>query len=136
MLALTGFCIKQKSQDTSVHHTSLVPVVGRWSHSLLLKELIVYSQGYVGGAKVKSPSLYNGRGIYSQGWCFTLVTLGLPSWPLNFLWIFNWHDSSISYVHPLDFHFTLHSVTTYKARSGDVAKTTHDTTWHETAGMY
>jgi len=67
MLALIGFCTKQKSQDTFVHHTSLVPVVGRWSHSSLLKEMTIYSQVYVGGAKVKSPCSYNGRRIYSQG---------------------------------------------------------------------
>ena len=27
-------------QDTYLHHTSLAPVVGHWSHTLLLKELI------------------------------------------------------------------------------------------------
>ncbi len=57
VLALRGFWIKQKSQDTFVHHTSLVPVVGHWSHSSLLKEQIVDSQGYVEGAKVKSTFL-------------------------------------------------------------------------------
>ena len=57
LLALTGFRIKKKSQDTSVHHTSLVSVVGHWSHSSLLKEKTTNSQGYVGGAKVKSPLL-------------------------------------------------------------------------------
>ena len=62
VLALTGFWIKQKSQDTYVHHTSLVPVVGHWSHSLLLKEQITESQGYVGGAKVKIPLLIQWKG--------------------------------------------------------------------------
>ena len=103
----TGFWINQNSQDTSVHYTSLVLVVGHWSHSSL-KEHTTDSQGYVGGAKVKVPCSYNGRGIYNQGWCLTLVTLGLPSWPFNFLWIFSWHDSSSSlWVH---WTFTLHYI--------------------------
>lgn len=57
------------------------------------------------------------------------------SWPFNFLWIFNWHGSSTSSVHPLEFQFTLQSVTTNMAHNGDVAFTTHDTTWHDTADM-
>lgn len=53
---------------------------------------------FVGEAKVKSPCSYNEGGIYNQGWCLTLVTLGLPSWLCNFLWIFQWHASSHSCV--------------------------------------
>lgn len=106
---------------------SLVPVVGLWSHSLL-KEHTTDSQVYVGGTKVKVLFSYNGRGIYSQVWCLTLVTLGLSLWLFNFPWLFEF------YVCP--FEFTLHSVTTNMAHNGDVAKTTHDTTRHDTADTY
>lgn len=64
------------------------------------------------------------------------MTLGLPSWSFKFPWLFNWHDSSNSCVRPLDFHFTSHLVTMDMAHSGDVAKTTHDTTQHENTNMY
>jgi len=108
VMAWTGCCIKKKFQDTYVHHTSLAPVMGHWSHSLLLKELAENSLCFMGGAKVKIPCSHNGQGIYSQGWGWTLVTFGLPSWPFNFLWLFNWYDSSSS----LCFHwtFTLHKI--------------------------
>ena len=51
---IAGFWTKQKFQDTSLHHTSLTPSLGHWSHYLLLKENIIDSLGYVGGAEVKS----------------------------------------------------------------------------------
>ena len=64
------------------------------------------------------------------------MTLRLPSWILHFLWIFDLHDSSTSYVRLLEFHITLHLITTSMAHSSDVAETTHDTAWHDTIDMY
>lgn len=58
--------------------TSLIPITRRWSHCSLFKENTTDSQGYVGGAKVKSPLHVQLRGIYSQG-KLTLVTIRLTS---------------------------------------------------------
>ena len=125
---LTGFWIKQKFQDTSLHHTSLTPSAGRWIHYLLLKENITHSLGYVWEAEVKSPFMYKWAGIYSQGW----------NWPL---WLFDYpHDRSTSmtfqltwlYVQQvglLDFHITSHWL--QQAHSGDVGNMTHDLTRHD-----
>ena len=46
--------------------TSLTLIARCWSHFLLLKEKTTDSQGFVGGAKVKSPLHVQVRGIYSQ----------------------------------------------------------------------
>jgi len=62
MLTLTGFWIKKKSKDIYVRHTSLVSIVGHWSHSSLLKEYTTDTQGYVGGAKVKNSLLIQWEG--------------------------------------------------------------------------
>ena len=59
---LTGFWIKKKFQDTSLHHTSLTPSTRRWSHYLLLKENITNSLGYVGGVEMKNPFYVQMRG--------------------------------------------------------------------------
>ena len=81
---LTGFWIKRKFQDTSLHHTSLTPSAGCWSHYLLLKENITDSLGYVGGYEVKSPFMYKWGGYLWPRVKLTLVAVQLHSWPFNF----------------------------------------------------
>lgn len=133
VLAWTGFCIKQKSQDTYLHHTSLVQVVGHWNHSLLLKELTEIPLCFVGGAKVKIPLSYNEGGIYNQGWYLKPVTFILPSWLFKSLWILNRHDSSYTCVFiRLPLYITIHM-----AHNSDLAfdNSWHDLTWHYGYGL-
>jgi len=59
---LKSLWIKQKFQDTSLHHTSITPSAVRWSHYLLLKEKIIESLSYVGGDEVKSHLMYKWGG--------------------------------------------------------------------------
>lgn len=64
-------------QDTLLHHVSLMPWVGRWSHYLLLKENITDSQGYVGGVMVKSHLHVQMRGYLQPRVKLTLVAVRL-----------------------------------------------------------
>lgn len=135
VLAWIGFYINQKFQDTYVHHTSLAPIEGHWSHSFLLKEQTENSLCFVGGAKVKIPPSYNGRGVYiAKCDALTLWLLDFPhdhSTPYDFSTDMTLHLHCVS----TGLHFTLHSVTTDMAYSSDVASTTHDTTWHYITDM-
>jgi len=128
---LAAFWIKQKFEDTSLHHTSLTLCARCWSHYLLLKEKIIDSLGYVRGAEVKSPFMYKWGGIYNQGW----------NWPL---WLFDYpHDCLTSMTFWL--YMTLcttsgslglpHYITLIDnmAHSRDVDDMTHDTTRHDSA---
>ncbi len=38
-----NYVIKKKFQDTCLQCTSLAPIVGHWSHALLLEELVDFS---------------------------------------------------------------------------------------------
>lgn len=132
---LTGFWIKQKFQDTSLHHTSLTPWEGRWSHCLLLKEKITDFLGYVGGAKVKNSFACKNEGVFiakgetdPYGYLTTLTTVWIP-WIFEFTWLL------IQQVGLLGFHVTLHWFDNM-AHSGDVDNMTYDMTWHECAGTF
>jgi len=64
--------------------------------------------------------------------CDSWNTLMMIQFLMNFqlTWLFNFLCASIG------IHFTLHWVITEMTHSGDVAKTTYDTTRHDTADMY
>ena len=131
---LAGFWIKQKFQDTSLHHTTLTPWVGHWMHYILLKEKITYSQGYVGGVEVKSPLHVQMRGIYSQEW----------DWPL---WMFAYPHDCLTCMN-FQLYITLHTTSgslglpcyitliENMAHNRYVANMTHDKTQHDSVGTF
>lgn len=126
---LTGFWIKKKFQDTSVHHYVTNPDSG------VLEPLLAPQRKYYillrlcGRSQVKTPLHVQMRDIYSQGWhwplwffdfphdCLTYMTLQL------YIWV-----SWTSMLHYTDYNIMAHI--------NDVAEMTHDMTQHDSAGMF
>ena len=125
---LVGFWIKSKFQDTSLHHTSLTPSAGRWSHYLLLKENITDSLGYVGGSEVKKSFACTNEGVFIAkgetnpcGYLTTLMTISFP-------WLFDLHDSLFNKW--VSWTSTLCHIDWQQAHSEDMGDMTrHDLTW-------
>ena len=82
----------------------------------------------------KLPYSYNDGVYITKGWCFILlVTLWLPSWLFDFLWIFNLHESlhSMCVLWTSTLQYILNTI--YMFQNSDVA---YDHSWNDRKWHY